>query len=160
MTNPTNVEDINVEFLVICDYATATPDGKLTMVGAFELINAPTLPITLPAMGVAARVRMRGEDVSRKRALQIRMKGPDGSVLLNIDGGFQQGANAPISEFGTTLPIAIMFGNVVFSKYGEHRIEIWIDKRRAQALSLHVVRPSSENRARQAAPAAGRMSAR
>lgn len=140
MTTPTQIEEVNVEFLVICDYACATPDGKLTMVGAFEVINAPRVPLALPAMGIAAR--LRDKRPNGHRGFTVRMKGPDGSTVVNLDGDFATAAGNPRPEIGTTFPIAIMMGNVIFAKYGEYRVEIWIDKRRAQALSIHVVKPA------------------
>ena len=129
---------MNVEFMVVCDYAVVTPDQKLTMVGTFDRVMPPQVPFALPALGVAARMR----DVNIKPGkthhdFEIRIKGPDGSLLANVSGAMD--AQVPVApEGGITLPIGLMFHGLVFPKYGEYKVELWLDKQRALSLPVWV----------------------
>jgi hypothetical protein len=132
---------MNVEFMAVCDYAVVTPDQKLTMVGTFDRLNAPQVPVTLSSLGVAARMRDVNVRAGRNHhEFEIRIKGPDSKILASVAGGME--AQIPIApEGGLSLPIGMMFHGLVFPKYGEYRVELWLDKERAFSLPVWVTKP-------------------
>jgi hypothetical protein len=135
-----------VEFMVVADYVVGTPDGKLTMVGAFDTINALKLPIALPTMGIGARIRDRAQKKGNPpHTFEVRLKAPDGSAMMQMQGGFPGELPNGSVERGGSVPLTLMMGNISFPKYGTYQAEIWIDKRRAFSVPLYVVKPPVAN---------------
>jgi hypothetical protein len=133
---------MNVEFMAVCDYTVVTPDQKLTMVGTFDRVMAMQLPASVATLGVAARMRDLNVRLGKNHHdIEIRIKAPDGSMLANVSAGLDaQVAGSP--EGGLALPIGLMIHGLVFPKYGEYRVELWIDKERAHSLPVWVSKPT------------------
>lgn len=127
--------------MVICDYAVVTPDQKLTMVGTFDRILASQVPVAVPALGVAARLRDVNVRVGKNHHdIELRIKAADGTVMANVQGGMDAQVDAS-PEGGLCLPIGLMFQGLVFPKYGEYRVELWLDKQRAHSLPVWISKP-------------------
>jgi hypothetical protein len=77
---------MRLEYVVICDYASDF-GGKYVLVGTFDRINAPQVPIQLGSMGMAMRFRLeKGDPAEKTYKIEVRFRAPNGQPLFNIQG--------------------------------------------------------------------------
>ena len=138
---------MRIEYLVVCDYA-ADQGGKLTLVGTFDLVNAPTVPYRLPNMGVGIRMRPERADLERgDHKIQVKLVAPDSAVLASLDGELRSSKGVSASDQDPERIVAQLAFNLAgttFSQYGRHRLELWIDGELKHHVSIFVVKPQSE----------------
>ena len=132
---------MEVEFMVVCDYAVVTPDQKLTMVGTFDRIFAADMPARVPALGVAARLRdANPQNAQSHMEFEFRIKAPDGTNIAAVGRTIHAEQIAP-QDGGIVLPLGFMFINITFPKYGAYQVELWVDKQRLCAQPIWLSRP-------------------
>jgi hypothetical protein len=59
---------MKVELFAACDYA-ADYAGKLTLVGVFDTLGAPSIPVVHPQLSVVAKLRFDDAEAGHLRAL-------------------------------------------------------------------------------------------
>jgi len=94
---------MNIQVAVLCDAATED-NGKLNLLGAFDMIYAPQLPAVHPQCAVALRVTfMSGDEGDRK--LRLNFVNADGrSIMPSIE--------IPVT---VALPTTCIFSRVISS---------------------------------------------
>lgn len=71
-----------IDYMHICDYAFQS-NGKPSMIGIFERINAFQFPAAHPYMAVAIKIR---DQAHRKVNLTVQVARPNGDKLAEIQG--------------------------------------------------------------------------
>lgn len=71
--------DLRVEVFALCDGA-SDQQRRLSLIGAFETIHAPCLPVVLPTMTVALRLRF-WPDEALEQEFALVITGPDGGPI-------------------------------------------------------------------------------
>jgi hypothetical protein len=117
----------------LCDYAAIDGSGKPLIIGDFDNINAPNLPIQLPLFFVISKwVGYGGETFTH----QIRIISPSGreiSSSTQVDITIQPGPN----DDGNHLNLD-SFMMLQFDEFGEYVIEIVLDGNTVHILPLMV----------------------
>ena len=131
------------ELFVTCDFA-SDQGGKLTLVGVFDRVAAPTLPAGVGNLGIGLRLRLEEPDLrAEPHKLDIRLIGPNDQPLANLNGALTTqrppGSDAA-AEVGTAQ-IALNMVGAAFPNYGRYRVELWVDDRRLQAIPIFVTPP-------------------
>lgn len=134
---------MKVDFIAFADFASTDANGKMTIVGLFDRINSPGPQIQLPIMAIVARFRGESTDSATGQSnIQVRMKAPDNTVLLQLDAQVGLGAlPAGVSRDQITLPLPFIAQNIVFARHGTYTCEVWIDNTRVAQTSLVVGLP-------------------
>lgn len=114
---------MEVDIFTLCDAATES-GGKLSVMGAFDIIFSPTAPAIHPQCAIAARLRFfRIEQGEHKLILHIVDE--DGKILINLNG-----------DIDVKLPNDDLFGSISFilnlqrmrlEKFGEHAVNLAVD---------------------------------
>ena len=105
---------------ILCDDVRQERNGKFILIGLFDAIAAPTLPVRYPRLFMVTRwCSGQGEFTQRTRVLN-----PDQSTVL------LEGKEIPVklSSAEATATNVEVFVNVAFEKAGTHWIEILLDK--------------------------------
>jgi len=115
---------MEVEVFVLCDAATESA-GKLNILGAFDTIFAPSLPVMHPQCAVAARVRLtasEGEDHS----LQVILRNNSGKdIIPPLQSKFK--TNFEIPDQPGRLNLVISIGALKLEEYGIHYGQLEVD---------------------------------
>jgi hypothetical protein len=75
---------LRAKFALTCDYASLS-DGKLNVLGVFEELRPPELPLVLAQMFVVASYSAAAELSGSSVTLGLQLVDPSGAVLLDID---------------------------------------------------------------------------
>src|SRR5216110_1550455 len=115
---------MNFRVAVLCDAAT-DENGKLNLLGAFDTICTPQLPVVHPQCSIALRVTFfAGEEGKHK--LQVNIVDADGRSIANL----------PPLEIEVSLPDDMHFGtknfivnlqNMRFENAGLYSIDVRLD---------------------------------
>jgi hypothetical protein len=104
---------------LLCDDVRQERNGKFILIGLFDAIGAPELPIRYPRLFMVTRwCSGQGEFLQRTRILK-----PDQSSVLI------EGKDIPVNLPGpeATATNVEVFVNVVFEQEGTHWLEILLD---------------------------------
>ncbi|HZF64428.1 MAG TPA: hypothetical protein VEZ55_08090 [Chitinophagaceae bacterium] len=130
---------MEVEIFTLCDFAQDN-QGKLTVVGTFDRLNAPVLPFTFPHMSLAARLRFANSEAGEKH-VRIRFVAPDGAEI--------QSANLNVTIVSS--PIGYSAVNIVFNvnqqnftAAGMYSFELYVDEEWESGLKLFVVQANQQ----------------
>jgi hypothetical protein len=116
----------SIKYAHVCEYARIDVNGTVSIIGIFDTINAPALPVNFPFLHVITSLTgHKGETFQ----FQTRLSAPDGKIL--------QAAPAVAIAFhqleSSTNQINGYLG-VVFPAYGVYSIEFVID-----GISVHTI---------------------
>lgn len=135
---------MKVSLFLLADYANLTEDGKLNIMGLFNIIYSSNFPTQHPQMAIVAKLKAElGED-GQTRDIRVALFSPDGKKLLEVGGAMQfpQRASGQNPEINAIITLQ----NVVFPEPGPYSFVLFVDKDNKDNLSLSVVnatRPDS-----------------
>ena len=134
---------MNIRFAHICDYATVSREGKLSVLGIFTNINAAKFPATHPQMYLAFDLEMKAVEADREIALEIHLVDADGEKLFELKGTVQfkgpAGVKAKPGVSVRTSQIMAMNG-LTFKRPGAHEINIFLNGSLAYTVSFNITR--------------------
>lgn len=76
--------DLRIEIFAVCDSA-VEQDGRLSLLGTYEVVNSPAFPFVIPQMTVALRLRFWPGEPNR-HLVRLALTSPDG---LRVRGGLE-----------------------------------------------------------------------
>lgn len=116
---------MKVELFAACDYA-CDYAGKLTLVGIFDTLGAPSVPVLHPQLCVAAKLRFDDTEAGPKQ-VRFTFTDVDGrAVLQPIDMPIS--APAPAADSATSVVnLVLNIGGVKFERLGEYSLDLSVD---------------------------------
>lgn len=130
---------MKLELLSLCDYARGEPNGKLYVIGIFDRIYGPAVPLTAPPCAIAARLRF--EAIERGiRTVTVSFVDSDG-VRVIPDMSVQMNVQVPAGERPASVNVVVMLTQVNLPRYGEYAIDLAVDSRLEGSIPLYVQRP-------------------
>jgi hypothetical protein len=126
---------MDIQIAVLCDAATES-GGKLNLLGAFDAIRAPQLPVVHPQCSIALRMTFtKVEEGAHK--LRFSFVDEDGkSIMPGIDLPFE--VRVPEEALFTTTNFIVSIQQLRFEKEGMYSIDVAMDGRREAAVPLVV----------------------
>lgn len=132
---------MDVEAFLVCD-AASDQFGKLNILGAFDAIMAPGIPIVHPQFAVALRIRFSKSE-SANHPFRINIVNEDGKSILPkpLDGN----VNVQIRQADESAVVNLIcnFRDTRFEKFGKYFVDLTMDGRQRGSLPLHVRQPPS-----------------
>jgi hypothetical protein len=122
-----------IKYAHICEFARIDAGGTVTIVGIFDAIHVPAVPVRFPLMHVITYLcGQQGEDFT----FSTRIAAPDGALVQVVQPvriRFEQD-NARISQINGYL-------GSVFPVFGEYTVEILIDEMVVYSLPFQIIQP-------------------
>lgn len=130
---------MHARLAVLADAANTTAEGKLNILGEFNVLLAIRVPCKWPRMFLVLKLETElGE--GQKHALRIRIIDDDGKpTAQEVNGEFQFTPHRHQSGVPMSGPIIFEIRDAVFGKYGTYEFEIYVDGQRIQSVPLYVV---------------------
>lgn len=128
----------DINYVHICDYAFPGEGNKPCIVGIFEVVQGPEIPLQHPLMFIAISVKGSPHE-QFKFAIEITL--PDGKPFARID------AEAGLGEAGMQF-IPMRLQNVTFPQIGVYVFSVQAGGREMARTSLHVQQQSGPTPAR------------
>jgi hypothetical protein len=126
---------MNVQVAVLCDAAT-DDNGKLNLLGAFDTIYAPQMPVLHPQCSVALRVTFHAGDEGARK-LMLNFINADGqSILQSIELPVQ--VTLPDEPHFLTRNFIVNFQQLKFDEPGLYSVDVRLDGETATSVPLLV----------------------
>jgi len=121
---------------LVADYANVTGDGKLNVMGIFQVINAYNFPARHSSMHLVAKLAPELSEYGQKRTFTVILMDADGNHVLQISGEF----DVPRGEGGKKPEVNIILDlkDVILPKPGRYQFVLLIDKDQKDELTLYV----------------------
>lgn len=130
---------MQIELFSLCDAATIDAGGKLNILGAFDTISVPHMPVVYPQFTIALRIRFDGIERGEHKVV-FNFVDFDGKHILPPASGIINVHFHPEQKTGSANSI-INVQMVKLEKYGEYSIDLAIDGRQAASLPLFILPP-------------------
>jgi hypothetical protein len=127
---------MNVQVAVLCDAAT-DEYGKLSLLGAFDTIYAPQLPVLHPQCSVALRITFTGGDEG-KHNLQLNFVDADGHSITPDFPPMPIEVALPGEMHFSTRNFIVNFQQLKFEHPGIYSIDVSVDGRHVASIPLMV----------------------
>ena len=75
---------MDVKFAVLADYANISREGKLNVLGIFDIINPPVLPFPLPLFYVVISYEAGAAEYDTTKNVEIVLSDEDGKRLMTL----------------------------------------------------------------------------
>lgn len=124
-----SVLDAKLKFSFLCDYASVSREGKLSMAGIFENINARKLPTQHPLMFIVTNIK--GVNNADKFTCKLVINDDSQKQLASIS---QTVKVDPQHNFG----FIGQFVNIRYDVAGEHAVKFYIDNKEIGSHCFHV----------------------
>ncbi len=133
---------MKIETFVVCD-AAANYHGRLSILGAFDIIFSEKIPCVYSQCAVALRLRFSQIEEGDHK-IRIDIVDEDGKpVIKHIDGGVKVRFDKyPYNSM--VLNIVLNIQNLKIEKYGEYAIDLAIDGKQEASLPIFVKEKSKK----------------
>jgi hypothetical protein len=131
---------LEIGFAVVADYALVDQAGKLSILGIFRHLLAPTLPVVHPRMFVCLALQFEPSEIGSEHELTLSVTDPDGNriagqetmafTVRGVEGDERPGGMQAVFELV----------GVQFAQHGVHTIDIVIDGQRRASIPLQITR--------------------
>ena len=132
MTNMNN--NIKLNFLHVCDYASLDRDGKLNILGIFKNISVAKIPSVHPQLFIVTNITVFKHG-SFKEIIRI-VDDKDNEIIMPLKFNliFPSSKKKKQAELGVIARV----NNLRLSKTGNYKVQVYIDKRLIGETSITV----------------------
>lgn len=127
---------MKVLIFLTAEYANVTNDGKLNIMGIFNMINATKFPARHPSLHLVVKLAAELGEYNQTREMTIKLMDPDGKELMNVAGpiilGQPQKGQRP--EFNAILSLR----DINFPQPGNYMFVLLVDRDYKQDLPIYV----------------------
>lgn len=141
---------MDLQYLFLCDDAREGPDGKLDVKGIFHDLLAPGFPAIQERMVLVLVIEWGRKDQGRYN-LKAELVGPEGGVVLTVDGHSDVEARPPGRPPARTR-LVMPLEKVVFPRPGRYFLRAIVKGERFRGPSLHLQEMDREGVPEEAPP--------
>lgn len=130
------MKDFKLNFMHLCDDAIFSQDGKLSLIGIFEVINVATIPGSLLKAFLVFNLSVLNKALNKVELdITIKRSGTGKEVLKlpTLTAAIAKNAGG-IPKIGVTLQLT----NVIFQETGKYLVEVKAEKQLAGTLEFDV----------------------
>lgn len=135
---------MHVEVFSLCDAATVDAGGKLNILGAFDTLWAPQLPLVYPQMAIALRLRF-SQIEGGTHDIAVNFVDADGKAVLAPARGTIT-LQFPVGQRSCSANSVLNVQMLNLGKYGEYALDLIIDGQPRATLPFFVIKPPGGNR--------------
>ena len=128
---------MRVELLAICDAATDC-QGRLNILGVFEGIAAPKLPVLRDRCSIVTRMRFACDEAGAHQ-LRIALRNKKG-VLLVPELKARFNVKRPAGNGSVAANLVLNLNKLKIEEFGCHEIALFIDDKMVESIPLIVAR--------------------
>jgi hypothetical protein len=128
---------LKVLFAVLADYSNVTQEGKINILGIFDIIHAPQFPAVHPEMQLVLRLEADVSERNQQKDVEVRLIDDRGEKILTLHGRIAvRDTKADALLFYTQV---LVLQSIVFSRPGDYQFDIYIDGNKRHSTPLKVV---------------------
>ena len=128
---------MHVQYVALCDQVILGNDGRPSLIGVFNDLSAPALPVTIPRLAFAARIMFTADETGRSRQLEVIVRDPSGAEIGRPSGELALPA-APRGTDSLAVDIPIQFDLFEVASFGRYTFLLHLDGQATAAVQLSV----------------------
>jgi hypothetical protein len=127
---------VDIEAFLLCDFA-SDQMGKLNVIGAFDAVAGPQVPLVHPQFSVALRIRFKKSE-SANHPFRINLVDADGQSSLPKP--FDGNVNVQIQDADgfAVINLIVNFRDTQFKNFGRYSVDLTMDGKPRGSLPLFV----------------------
>lgn len=133
---------MKIKWAHLCDYATVSREGKVSVLGIFTYINAPKFPMSHALMYLVFEIEMSSVELDRDIRARIELTSADGVSLRKAEAQFRVGgkvAPGTLAQVPQIIPVPLL----TFGEPGSYQWSIWLNERLEEQVRFEVHPPTS-----------------
>lgn len=134
---------MEVTLALLADYANVTREGKLNIMGIFDIIYAQSFPARHPQMQLIMRFESDPAEAGTTKAVEVQLIDEDGKKLMSIGGDITLGQGRPGEPI--TANHILTLNNLGFEKPGNYEFKILIQEDFKASVPLKLVQITPES---------------
>ncbi len=134
---------MDVKWAVLADYANITREGKLNVLGIFDIINPPVLPFPLPLLYVVVSYEAGAAEYGTTKSVSIVLSDEDGNRLMELPQELKI-KRPQISGTKVTANQIAAIAGFQFKKAGNYQFAILVSGETRETISLRVNPPRGD----------------
>lgn len=134
---------MKVTLAVLADYANITREGKVNILGIFDVMHVKTFPVTHPQMQLVMKFEADIAEAGKNKKLEIQLMGEDGKRLFVLAGEFSLGQAQPGELMSSNHILTINM--MKFDNPGNYEFKILINDELKAEVPLKVVEYNSSS---------------
>ena len=128
---------MHVQYVALCEQVIMAADGKPSLIGLFNDVNAAQLPITIPRFAFAARMMFTQGEAGRSYRVEVLITDPSGTEL-GRPGGEVSLPPAPAGVDSVAVDVPIQFDLFQVTAYGRYTFLLHVDGEAKAAVQLAI----------------------
>lgn len=139
---------MNIDSLLVSEFARAEAEGKLTIVGAFHQLSAPGFPVRVPDLYISLIIHGHAGDAGTEHRVEIQLIEARRRVLSEFQVPVTMPPGPALPGLPLRLAMVVKVDNVVFPTPGPYAFEVLIDGvyHAGTALYASLPEPQSDRR--------------
>ena len=135
---------MKVRFALLADFSNITVEGKINIVGVFDILHAPEFPVRHLEMQLVMRFEADISEPGQHKDIQVRLIHDRGQPILELNGSIVVSHPNPgdFLFFNQVLTLR----NVVFPRAGDYQFDIYVDDELKFSVPLKVVGPPADHK--------------
>lgn len=127
-----------LDLLLIADYANATVDGKLNVMGIFNSIHSTQFPTAHPEMFLVAKLSADPSEYGTKRKLAVKLLDGNGKLIASL---LEREIEVPYGKEGKVVEIRqlLKLSGLVFPQPGAYQFSMLVDNDQKGSQTIQLV---------------------
>jgi hypothetical protein len=129
------------QLTALADSANFSQEGKMNILGAFDVLFAEGTPVMHPVIWFVARLQIGVNDFGQHQVL-LRVVTEDGDTVLSpLTLNVDLPKPSVYSGDPVFLPLMLQVQNAQFPEYGTYTFELWVDDAMVASAPLFIRQP-------------------
>jgi hypothetical protein len=120
-------KSMDCKFLLICDYASVTVEGKPNILGIFGELRPPALPWMVPVMFVVAQFEAHAPEFDQPRVVKVEIINSDATETVWRGEQTITVPRSPLSGIPATLNYILGISSVTFATADDYAVHISVN---------------------------------
>ena len=135
---------MDVTLAVLADYSNISREGKLNIMGIFDVIYSKVFPVLHPSMQLVMTFEIPRSELGIGKQIKVRLIDSDGGHVLELGGEITFPGDKSSEMFVKSHHI-VTFNNLMFSKPGDYSFHVLVggDEKRTVRLKLVLLQEQS-----------------
>lgn len=129
---------MEVPFVLTCDYASISDQGKLSALGIFETMLVASVPAVHPVLYLAFELSLSASEVNQPFQLSVKVVDADGGTVLSVSGELKVEGQARPGH-SVKIPRVIAINMMPIRETGRYAFDIFINNHRMNGTAVDVV---------------------
>jgi hypothetical protein len=128
---------MHLQYVVLCDQVILANDGKPSLIGILNDLQAPTIPVTVPRLAFAARLLFTADETGKPHRVEVGITDPSGQEV-GRPGGDISLPPAPAGVESIAVDLPLQFDLFEITAAGRHTFLLYVDGAPMGAAQLNV----------------------